>query len=101
MLAQAENKSKRPFGNRKGRLDKSDGLDPQFAKLKKELTLAQRERYQISRTNYTKPKGTLRRYVRNADPRARRMIRLTRKLVARDSANKLSEPRHRSRELHH
>ena len=43
MLAQAETKSKPPFGNRNGRPDKSDGLDPQFAKLKKELTLAQRE----------------------------------------------------------
>ena len=32
-----------PFGNRNGRPDKSDGLDPQFAKLKKELTLAHRE----------------------------------------------------------
>jgi hypothetical protein len=43
MLAQAETKSKAPFDNRNGRQDKSDGLDPQFAKLKKELTLAQRE----------------------------------------------------------
>jgi hypothetical protein len=43
MLAQAETKSKAPFGNRNGRPDKSDGLDPQFAKLRKELTLAQRE----------------------------------------------------------
>jgi hypothetical protein len=43
MLAQAETKSKAPFGNRNGRKDKSDGLDPQFAKLKKELTVAQRE----------------------------------------------------------
>jgi hypothetical protein len=40
---QAETKSKAPFGNRNGRTDKSDGLDPQFAKLKKELTLAQTE----------------------------------------------------------
>jgi hypothetical protein len=43
MLAQTESKSKAPFGNHNGRLDKSDGLDQQFAKLKKELTLAQRE----------------------------------------------------------
>jgi hypothetical protein len=43
MLAQAETKSKAPSGNRNGRSDKSDGLDPQFAKLKKERTLAQRE----------------------------------------------------------
>jgi hypothetical protein len=43
MLAQAETKSKAPFGNCNGRLNKSDGLDPQFAKLKKELILAQRE----------------------------------------------------------
>jgi hypothetical protein len=43
MLAQTETKSKEPFGNHNGRQDKSDGLDPQFAKLKKELTLAQRE----------------------------------------------------------
>ena len=48
MLAQTETKSKAQFGNHNGRTDKSDGLDPQFAKLnlllKKELTLAQRER---------------------------------------------------------
>ncbi len=31
MLAQAETKSKAPFGSRNGRPDKSDGLDPQFA----------------------------------------------------------------------
>jgi hypothetical protein len=43
MLALAETKSKAPFGNRNGRPDKSDGLDPQFAKLKRELTLAHRE----------------------------------------------------------
>ncbi len=43
MLAQAETKSKAPFGSRNGRSDKSDGLDPQFAKLKRELTLAHRE----------------------------------------------------------
>jgi hypothetical protein len=43
MLAKTETKSKTPFGNCNGRPDKSDGLDQQFAKLKKELTLAQRE----------------------------------------------------------
>jgi hypothetical protein len=43
MLAQTETKSKVPFGNRNGRPDKSDGQDPEFAKLKKDLTLAQRE----------------------------------------------------------
>jgi hypothetical protein len=32
MLAQAETKSKAPSGNRNGRTDKSDGLDPQFAR---------------------------------------------------------------------
>ena len=42
MLAQAETKSKMPFGQRNGRPDKSDGLDPQFAKLK-DLALAHRE----------------------------------------------------------
>ena len=35
MLAQTETKRKAPFGNRYGPPDKSDGLDPQFAKLKK------------------------------------------------------------------
>jgi hypothetical protein len=43
MLAQIETKSKASFGNRNGRSDKSDGLDPQFAKLKKDLSLALRE----------------------------------------------------------
>ncbi len=36
MLAQAETKSKVPFGNRNGRQDKSNGSDQQFAKLKKD-----------------------------------------------------------------
>jgi hypothetical protein len=43
MLAQAETRSKAAFGNSNGRQDKSYGLDQQFAKLKKELSLAQRE----------------------------------------------------------
>ncbi len=43
MLNQPKTKSKYPFGNSNGRPDKSDGSDPQFAKLKKELILAQRE----------------------------------------------------------
>ncbi len=43
MLAQAETNSKPPFGSRNGRPDKSDGLDLQFAKLKKDLALALRE----------------------------------------------------------
>ncbi len=65
-----------------------------------------REKYQISRSNYaTKPRRTSQRNVRSAVPRARRMIPMTRRLVAKGSAatsaNKLSEPRHRGRELHH
>jgi len=43
MLAQTETKSKGPFGNRNGRTDKSYGLDLQFNKLKKDLSLALRE----------------------------------------------------------
>ncbi len=43
MLAQTETKSKASLGNRNGRTDKSDGSDPQYAKLKKELSLALRE----------------------------------------------------------
>ncbi len=43
MLAQAETRSKAPFGDQNGRPDKSDGLNQQFTKLRKELTLAQRE----------------------------------------------------------
>ncbi len=43
MLSQAEAKTKVPFANRTGKRDKSDGLDQQYAKLKKELTLVQRE----------------------------------------------------------
>ena len=76
MLVQAETKSKAPFGNRNGRPDKSDGLDPQFANLN-----SCTERYQISRTNHTKPRRTSRRNVLSAVPRARRMIPLTRRLV--------------------
>jgi len=45
MQAQTETKSKASFGNRNdhGRTDKPDGLDPQFTKLKKDLSLALRE----------------------------------------------------------
>ncbi len=43
MLAQTETKSKASLGGRNGRTDKSDGSDPQQAKLKKELSLALRE----------------------------------------------------------
>jgi hypothetical protein len=43
MLAQTETKSKASLGNRNGRADKSDSLDPQFAKLKKGLSLALRD----------------------------------------------------------
>ncbi len=43
MLAQIETKSKGRFGNRNGRTDKSYGLDQQFNKLKKDLSLALRE----------------------------------------------------------
>ncbi len=90
MLAQTETKSKAPFGNRNGRTDKSDGLDPQFAKLKKG-------------TNYTEPRRTSRRNVQPGEsvvPRAERMIPRMKRLVARGSVKKLSEPRHRGRELH-
>ena len=43
MLAQTKTKSKASFGNRNGRTDKSDGTDPQYARLKKDLSLALRE----------------------------------------------------------
>jgi hypothetical protein len=43
MLAQGETETKAPFANRNGKPDRSYGLDPQFAKIKKELFLAQRE----------------------------------------------------------
>jgi hypothetical protein len=43
MLAQAETKPKVPFAYRNGKQDRSDGSNPQFAEIKKELTLGQRE----------------------------------------------------------
>jgi hypothetical protein len=43
MLAPAETKTKVPFANRDGKQDKSDGSDPRLAKIKKELTLAQKD----------------------------------------------------------
>jgi hypothetical protein len=43
MLAQAETKTKVQFANRNGKKDKSDGSDTQVAKVKKDLTLQQRE----------------------------------------------------------
>jgi hypothetical protein len=100
MLAQAETKSKAPFGQSNGRPDKSDGLDPQFAKPKKEQTLAQREISNL-KNQLHQAKENIAKERQSAVPRARRMTRLTRRLVARGSANKLSEPRHQGRELHH
>ncbi len=43
MLVQVEPKSKVSFANRNGRPNNSDRADSQVAKLKKDLTLAQRE----------------------------------------------------------
>ncbi len=43
MLAQTETKSKASLGGRNGRTDKSDGSDPKYDKLKKDLTFALRE----------------------------------------------------------
>ncbi len=100
MLAQAEIKSKAPFGSSNGRTDKSDGLDPQFAKLTKNLTLAHREISNL-KNQLHQAKRTSQRNVRSAVPKAGRTIPQTRMLVARGSANKPSEPRHQGRELHH
>ncbi len=50
MLAQTETKSKGQFGNHNGRTDKSDGLDPQFNKLKNDLSLALREIFKSQET---------------------------------------------------
>ena len=43
MLAQTETKSKASLGGRNGRTDKSEGSDPKYDKLKKDLTFALRE----------------------------------------------------------
>jgi len=43
MLAQTESKGKASLGSSNGRMDESDGSDPQHAKQKKELSLALRE----------------------------------------------------------
>ncbi len=43
MLAQTETKSKASLGGRNGRTDKSEGPDPKYDKLKKDLTFALRE----------------------------------------------------------
>ena len=43
MLAQTEPNSKASLGGRNGRTDKSDGSDPRYVNLKKDLTLALRE----------------------------------------------------------
>ena len=43
VLAQTETKSKASLGSRNGRTDKSEGSDPKYNKLKKDLTFALRE----------------------------------------------------------
>jgi hypothetical protein len=74
MLAQAETKSKVSFGQRNGRPDKSDGSDPQFAKLKKELTLAQRDISNLKNQLHQAKEN-----IAKERAESRRMIRLTRR----------------------
>ncbi len=92
MLAQTETKNKVPFGNHKGRPDKSDGLDPQSAKIKKELTLAQREivnlKFQLHQAKENMAKGRA-----EHSSKSKRTILRTMTLEIREPVNKLSVPR--------
>jgi hypothetical protein len=92
MLAQAETKTKVSLANRNGKPDKSDGLDLQFAKIKKEFTLAQRKIANL-KNQLHQAKENMAKEVWNAVPRATRRILRKMKLGARESVNKLSEPK--------
>ncbi len=100
MLTKIETKSKVPFGHCNGRPDKSDGSDPQFAELKKALTLAQREISNFkNQLHHAKENIAKERAGRSSKSKNDQSLR--RKLGARESGNKLSGPRQRNRKLHH
>jgi hypothetical protein len=101
MLAEAETKNKVPFANPNGRPDKSDGSDMQVAKINKDLTLVRKEKLRSSRINYIKLRIIWQKNNLSVVPRARRKILRKMRLGVRESANKLSVPRHRDRDLHH
>ena len=93
VLVQAETKSKAPFGSSNGRPDKSDGLDSQFAKLKKDLSLALREVSNL-KNQLNQAKENI---AKERAERSFKSILRMRRFVGRDPVNKLSEPRHRAR----
>jgi hypothetical protein len=104
MLAQAATKSKVPFGNRNGRPDKSDRLNQQFAKLKKELTLAQREIANLkNQLNQAKENMAKERHGAGRSSKSKKEDSPDDEFGVREPVNKLSVPRHRNlnRDLHH
>jgi hypothetical protein len=100
MLTQAETKSEAPFGNRNGRPDQSDDLDLQFAKLKKELTLAQREISNL-KNQLHQAKENIAKERAERGSKCKKDDSPDEEVGSKRSANKLCEPRHRGRELHH
>ena len=99
MLAQTETKSKASLGGRNGRTDKSEGPDPKYDKLKKDLSFALREISNLK--NQLKPRRTSPGSAPSAAPRARKMIHQTQTSGAKGLANKLSVQGHQSRQLPH
>jgi hypothetical protein len=104
ILAQAETKSKAPFGNRNGRPDKFDCLDPP-AKLKKDLTLAaslaQREIANLKNQTHQAKENIKENIAKERAERGSKSEKDDSPDEEVGSANKLSEPRHRGRKLHH
>jgi hypothetical protein len=102
MLAQAESEGKVPFANRKGKPDTSYGSVTQVAKLKRELTLAQRQianlKNQLQQAKENIVKERAERCSKSKKDDSQFPTRM--KLGVRESVNKLSKPRRRNRKLH-
>ncbi len=96
MLAQTETKSKAPFGNRNGRTDKSDGLDLQLAKLKKDVSLALREVSNL-KNQLHQAKENIAKEGAEHSSKSRKDDSPDAEVGGKKPVNMLSEPRHRGR----
>ncbi len=92
VLAQVDTKTQLPLADRNGKPGKSDCVDVQVVKIKKELTFAQK----VSAKLENKLPGNKPSVV----PRARKKIPRMMQLGASCPINRRSKPRHRNRDLH-
>ncbi len=82
-----------PYGQCNGRPDESDGLDQQFAKLKKELTLAQSERSHL-KNQLHQAKENIAKERAERGSKSKKDNSTDEEVGIKRFDNKLSEPRH-------